>query len=425
MRMWWAWVLFLLLGGALGQQHPTRVIMRWKPSHLKSIGAADGSVDVVSFNNTGGAEDFLRANRDRLEVFMYDVKMRLGLSRKDTLMNMQWYLDTLKVKDAWKRTSGRRDVLVAIIDSGYDFSNTDVRNNIYTSVFDRRDGRDNDLNGVVDDVNGYNFGYICCDGVQGCINDCMCKAAGFTDGRPVDYDGHGTGVAGIVGAGKNNGGIIGISPYVRVLPIKITDCYGDIWSSSVISAFEYAIKMKADILSCSFGDIYPYGFKPEDKAPAFHKTLVELYRGVMGKARDANALVVASAGNDNIDLDRLFDMGYSYSPCLIGRYLDNIICVGSTDKGGEVSVFSNFGKASVHTMAPGEGIVTTGIGNKYVTVFGTSFASPMVTGVVALGLSYLKQVRRLVPARILRDMIVNSTGKVLDAGRFMGLVERA
>lgn len=397
--------------------------MRWKKTHLKAVGVP--VVDVVSFNSTEVANQFYSANRDRLEMFMFDVKMKLGLSRKDNLMNMQWYLDTLNIKDAWKRTSGRSDVLVAVIDSGYDFKSTDLRNNIYTNTLEKRDGIDNDVNGVVDDVNGYNFGYICCQGGVGCTDDCMCKAAGWGDGRPIDLDGHGTGITGIVGAGKNNGGVIGIAPYIKILPIKITDCYGDIWSSSVISAFDYAVKMGADVLSCSFGDIYPFGFVPDAPAPLFHRTLVELYKEVIGRARDANVVVVASAGNDNIDLDRLFDMGYSYSPCLIGRHLDNIVCVGSTNRAGEPSNFSNYGARSVHTRAPGEGIVTTGLGNSYVTVFGTSFASPMVAGVLALGLSYLKRVKRVVRAGLLREMIVNTTGKVLDAGRFMGLLERA
>lgn len=397
--------------------HPTRVIMKWKSMHLQSLYSP--TMDIVNFNNTNTATKFYKNNVDRLDVFVHDFKMKLGVTKKDTFINLQWYLDSLNVKNTWKFSLGRSDVLIALIDSGYDFRNADVNGNIYINNREKIDKVDNDMNMAIDDINGYNFGYICCDNTTTCFDDCLCKPMDYTRGRPVDIDGHGTSIAGIVGAGQNNGGIVGIAPNIKLLPIKVTDCYGDIWSSSVISAFEYAISLKANILSCSFGDMYPYQFHPSSKAPDYYKTLRQLYIDVVKKASANNILVIASAGNDDADLDNMYSKGYTYSPCLIGRDVDNVICVGSTSKSGTISNFSNFGKKSVHTWAPGEDIFTTGLNNQYVRVYGTSFSTPMVTGIVALGLSYLKQVKKSIPVKILKELIINATDKVLDAGKFM------
>lgn len=411
--------VFLFLIGLAGGQvfHPTRVMMKWKAMQMRSLYTP--TIDVVNFNSTSTATKFYKNNKEQLDVFVHDFKMKLGVVKRDTLMNLQWYLDTVNVRNTWKFSMGRSDVLIALIDSGYDFRNLDINRNIYVNTRERIDKIDNDMNMAVDDINGYNFGYVCCDNTTTCFDECLCRARDYQSGRPIDVDGHGTNIAGIVGAGQNNGGIVGIAPNIKILPIKVTDCYGDIWSSSVIAAIEYAISMKANVLSCSFGDIYPYQYHPDKPAPEYYKILKNLYIQAVNKAKASNIIIVASAGNDDTDLDYLYSKGYTYSPCLIGRDVDNVICVGSTTRTGRVSNFSNFGKRSIHTWAPGEDIFTTGLNNQYVRVYGTSFAAPMVTGVIALGLSYLKQVKKSVPVKIIKEMIINATDRVLDAGKFI------
>lgn len=397
--------------------HPSRVILKWKGGQLKSIGAPN--VNILEFNSTKKAEEFYENNKDIIDYFIFDRKMKLDTSKKDNFMSMQWYLNSIKINNAWRYSSGRSDVLVAIIDSGYDFKNLDIKNNIYANKIDRRDGADNDMNMAIDDLNGYNFGYICCDNTTTCFQNCLCRADSYLKGRPNDTDGHGTNIAGIIGAGKNNGGIIGIAPYIKILPLKITDCFGDIWTSSVISAIEYAIKMRANIISCSFGDIYPYQFNPQTAAPNIYKDIIKMYKDIFTKARDTNIIIVASAGNDNLNLDNLHAKGYPYSPCLIGRYVDNIVCVGSTGKTGHVSDFSNYGNLSVHTRAPGEEIFTTTLNNQYETVHGTSYSAPIISGIIALGISYLRNTNRIITPVIIKAMIQNSTKAFIDANEFM------
>lgn len=397
--------------------HPSRVILKWKGGQLKSIGASN--VNILEFNSTKKADEFFQNNKDIIDYFIFDRKMKLDTSRRDDFMSIQWYLNSIKIDRAWTYSSGRSDVLVAIIDSGYDFNNLDIKKNIYANKIDRRDGMDNDMNMAVDDLNGYNFGYICCDNITLCFKNCLCRADSYLKGRPNDTNGHGTSIAGIIGAGKNNGGIIGIAPYIKILPIKITDCFGDIWTSSVVSAVEYAIKMKANIISCSFGDIYPYQYNPKTLAPDSYKNIIKMYKDIFTKARDANIIVVASAGNDNLDLDNLYLLGYPYSPCLIGRYVDNILCVGSSGKSGSISEFSNYGNLSVHTWAPGEEIFTTALNNQYETVQGTSYSAPIISGIIALAISYLRKKNRSITPAIIKSMIQNSTKFFIDANEFM------
>lgn len=392
--------------------HPTRYMIAWKGSGHNLKDRMTQSTHVINFHNTSSAVTFYKRNKARLKFFIPDIKMKLVASKPDTLVNLQWYLEHTEIKRTWNYTYGRDDILIAVIDSGFDFNNTETNSNIYNT------NNDSNINLI-----GYNFGYVCCDNTFTCHDDCICRASDTLHKRPMDTDGHGTSVSGIVGAGKDNGGIIGVAPYIKILPIKITDCNGDIWSSSVISAIEYAINMKVNILTCSFGDIYPYQFKPPKTMvpPRYHKTLTRMYKNVIKKAYDGNIVVIASAGNENIDLDYLYERGYSYLPCLIGRELSNVICVGAAGKNGYPSPFSNYGNKSVQVWAPGEDIFTTGLNNEYIKVDGTSYSTPIVSGIVALGLSHLRDINKTVDVSLLRGILVNSTGKgvMLDSYKFI------
>lgn len=376
-----------------------RVIYKLKPSSLKHLDAPD--LQVTSFANNTEADDFYAIHKDRFDIFVLDEKLSLKSLRKsrDSLMSLQYYLDTLSIKTSWKISQGF-NVTIAIIDSGIDSNNTEYNSNIKSQ--------------------GYNYGYICCENLINCMDSCMCTAkSNESMSIPIDLDGHGTQIAGMLCANKGNGGIVGISPDIKIIPLKITDCFGDVWASSVVSAIKYAISKKVQIIATSFGSNYPYDFSPKENASDSESALIKLYTEIISEARNSGIVVVSSAGNEHINLDNLYAKGYSYSPCLIGMSLDNVICVGSTYKNKTIAYFSNYGKA-VHTWAPGEQIYTTDLKNKYVYVDGTSFSSPMVSGIVALGISLAKKMKKNLSPALIRQLIINSTkNNLLNSSLFL------
>lgn len=252
---------------------------------------------------------------------------------------------------AWSVTKGNPDIVVAVIDTGIDINHPDLKNNIWRNPGEiSGDGIDNDQNGFIDDVNGWDF-----------INN---------DNTVFDSpseDTHGTHVAGIIAAANNNIGIIGIAPNVKIMPLKyITSDEGTI--ANEIAAINYAKSMGVKVINISSGG---FGFSQAE------------YDAIV----DSNAIVVAAAGNEGMNND-------GENPCYPASYdLDNIISVGAMDKKGEIPWWSNYGAQSVDIVAPGVDILSTipGENGEYASAYdysdGTSMSTPHVTGTVALMLS--------------------------------------
>lgn len=238
---------------------------------------------------------------------------------------------------AWELTQGSRDIIVAVFDSGIDNTHPDLADNMFRDNEDR-------------------FG-IDCSPATLMENDDEC---GFDT---MDNDGHGTHVAGTIGAvGDNEIGVTGVNWNVRLMAVKIFDDEGTTSTESIIKGMEYALANGAVISNHSYGG---YGFSQGEF-------------DVFEAARDAGHLAVTAAANNALINDneiRAYPASFE---------LDNIIAVGATTFNDELASFSNHGVNSVHIAAPGSYIASTFPDNGYIYASGTSMASPHVAGVAAL-----------------------------------------
>jgi thermitase len=231
---------------------------------------------------------------------------------------------------------------VAILDTGIDTDHPDLAANIYKSSDKPNNNKDDDKNGFVDDTYGFNV------------------IAGKGSGE--DDNGHGTHVAGIVGARGDNGvGIAGTCWSTKLVAVKFMNSRGKGSTSNAIAGIEYAVKKGIKIINCSFGS---------DAKSSSLKDAVDY-------AQSKGALLVVAAGNDGENIDK--------SPVYPASYSDsNILTVAATTDQDELASFSNYGSSEVDVAAPGDDIFSTYIGGGYKFLSGTSMASPYVAGVAAL-----------------------------------------
>lgn len=253
----------------------------------------------------------------------------------------------IKSVSLWNRGYfGSKNVKVAILDSGVDYQHKNLRNNIYLNKGEIPDNKiDDDKNGFVDDVYGWNF-----------IDK---------NNNPMDKLGHGTHVAGIVGAnGENNRGVVGVSPQVSIIPIKVMDDEGYGTLENILEGIYYAKNRGANIINASLGGD-PY-------SQAFFEALKDL--------DNEKILFVTAAGNDNMNNDDIPFYPASYE-------LSNIIAVAANDNRDLKADFSHYGAKSVHISAPGVLITSTTPGDNFNYFSGTSMSSPFVAGGAALLMS--------------------------------------
>jgi subtilisin family serine protease len=266
--------------------------------------------------------------------------------------------------DAWKVTKGSRAVKIAVIDTGVDYNHEDLKNNIMVNLAEKNGqaGVDDDGNGYIDDVYGYDFAN--------------------NDADPMDGHGHGTHCAGVIGAEHNSIGVAGVMAEVQILPIKFLADNGSGTLEGAIKAIDYAIKRGVNIMSNSWGG----GPRME--------SLFE----VIKKAEDAGILFVAAAGNSNANNDTVATYPANYE-------IESLISVGAMDGKGKRANFSNYGARSVDVFAPGVDTYSTVTSNKYKKMSGTSMACPHVSGIAGL---MLAQNPALTPAE-LRQRLIDST----------------
>ncbi|CAJ1364916.1 unnamed protein product [Effrenium voratum] len=284
--------------------------------------------------------------------------------------------------EAWAIHQGLNGrVIIAVIDTGVDYNHEDLRNQMWTNPGEiPGDGIDNDDNGFVDDVYGYNF------------------YAG--NGDPMDSNGHGTHCAGTIGAEAGNSvGVAGVSWKPQIMALKFLGPNGGS-TSDAIRSVDYAVQMGAQISSNSWGG----------------GGVSEALRAAITEAANQNHLFIVAAGNDaqNNEVTPSYPCNYN---------LPNMICVASTDSQNDISSFSNWGTNVVHIAAPGSRIYSTYPNNGYASLSGTSMATPHVSGVAALVLDYVptltyRELRQLILDSAVRfDKFASkvSTGALLNA----------
>ncbi|MDQ4064983.1 MAG: S8 family serine peptidase [Actinomycetota bacterium] len=263
----------------------------------------------------------------------------------DPVWTSLWGMQRVNAPAAWSTTTGARDVVVGVVDSGVDYRHEDLAGSIWVNPNeDPSTPHDDDRNGWINDIHGVD-----------CAND---------DGDPMDDNGHGTHVAGTIGAtGNNSKGVAGVAWNVRIMALKFLGADNRGWMSDAVQCMYYALDNGAHITNHSW-----YGgdwFQP-------------LY-DVIAEAGKRNHLVIACAGNEGTDLDRR-----AFYPAAFD--LDNAISVAATDRNDALASFSNRGAVSVDLGAPGVGIIST-VPSGYASYSGTSMATPHVTGAAALALS--------------------------------------
>jgi len=249
--------------------------------------------------------------------------------------------------EAWNITTGSSNVMVAVIDTGVDWSHPDLSSQIWINPGEncpgcRNDGIDNDHNGFIDDWHGWDFAN--------------------NDNNPTDDHGHGTHVAGTIGAAGNNGtGVAGVNWNVKIMPVKFLNAQGSGTDANAVSAILYAAQNGADVMNNSWAD------------NVYSQALAD----AITVADQHNSLFVAAAGNNGTDNDS--------SPTYPASYdMPNVVAVAATDNTDNRAFFSNVGRRSVDLGAPGVDIYSTWPGGGYQYLSGTSMATPQVAGAAAL-----------------------------------------
>ncbi len=283
---------------------------------------------------------------------------------------------------AWGKTQGSKKVVVAVLDSGVDYTHPDLAGNMWHRPADVEMYVDPQL-GMMDDSEGF--------------------SAVESERDPMDENGHGTHCAGIVGAeGDNSLGIVGVNWHVEIMPLKFMGRGGFGSTKDAIEAINYVIARKKDgvnvrVISASWG------------SQSRSKALEDVIR----KAGEADILFVAAAGNDGANADKRphYPSGYK---------LPNVLSVAALDRRDELASFSNYGEKGVHVAAPGKEILSTWLNGGYEEHSGTSMATPFVAGVAGLILS----VEPNLSVKELRERLMNTSdkldslkGKVVSGGR--------
>ena len=281
--------------------------------------------------------------------------------------------------EAWNINTGTGRTIVAVIDTGVDYNHQDLAANMWHNLGETPgDGIDNDGNGYVDDIYGYDFAN--------------------NDADPMDDNGHGTHVSGTIGAVGNNGiGTTGVNWNTRIMALKFLDASGSGSTSSAISALNYAVRMGANISNNSWGG----------------GGSSSLLSQAISNARNAGHIFVAAAGNSGLNNDATPNYPSNYD-------FDNVVAVAATDNKDVLASFSNYGATTVDIAAPGVGILSTLPGNTYGTLSGTSMATPHVSGALSLiwdqnpTFTYQQVIAKLYSSV---DKIAGLNGKVATGGR--------
>lgn len=300
----------------------------------------------------------------------------------------QAVLDLIGAKKLWDFDIDCSDVAVGVMDSGIQTNHEDLIDNIWVNTGEIvGDGIDNDGNGYIDDIYGWN--------------------CGDSNGDVSYVSNHGVHVAGIVSAVTDNSkGVASVARNAKIVSIKIFNSSGKSTLSYIIEGINYAKKNDINIINCSFG------------GAGWGSTSVSIVKSAIEAVPDI--FFVIAAGNIATSTPQPDNDQTAVYPSQLTKDLDNVISVANTTSSDELSSTSHYGATSVDIAAPGTGIYSTIPTSSYGTMSGTSMATPMVASAVAV----MRAVNPNISAKEIKDTLCSSsdklsalTGKVISGGR--------
>src|SRR5262245_15894138 len=362
---------------------PDEILVRFRagtaPAHGAALHAAVGAVSLRTFATVrdlhlvklphGLSPGRAIARYRQMPEVLYAepnhiVTLQAAPNDPHFLAGDQWGLDApiitqdidIDAPEAWEFTTGSPTVVVAVIDSGIDYTHEDLAANMF------RNEPDCNANGVDNDGNGF-------------VDDCFGTAPINGNSDPIDDNDHGSHVAGIIGAVGNNGiGIAGVNWNVRLMPCKMFNADGFGTTAAAIACLDYVAMMKdrgVDIVATN----------NSWSSQEFSQSLLD----AIDAHRQRGILFIAAAGNYAYCPHCRMDPDNDRKPTWPANYyLPNIIAVANSNDWGYLNVTSGYGRRTMHIAAPGTNILSTIPGNAYEVFTGTSMAAPHVTGVAAL-----------------------------------------
>ena len=320
---------------------------------LRGLGLVGQALVRSSNASIEAAADWLSENT-YITSFEQDAISQVDTSvPTDPLYNQLWGMTMIDAPRAWSLSTGSSSVVVAVVDTGVDYTHVDLAANMWTNPGEiAGNGIDDDGNGFVDDVHGYDFAN--------------------NDSDPMDDNAHGTHVSGTIAAAANNGlGVAGVNWSSSIMALKFLNSGGSGYSSDAVRAINYATMMRTQygvnvrVMNNSWGGAgYSYA----------------MYNAIEA-SNNADILFIAAAGNSgsNNDASPQYPANYTNS---------NVISVAAVSQSGQLASFSSYGATTVDLAAPGVSIYSTIPGNRYAAYSGTSMATPHVAGVAALAFAY-------------------------------------
>ncbi|GFR48272.1 hypothetical protein Agub_g10138 [Astrephomene gubernaculifera] len=381
-------------------------------SNSSSSSSSPPSDESTSATNNSSSSNLRRSRLQATTTATTTTTTTTNYSLNDPglTLNSSWWFTRINVTGAWSQlglsTSAPQtrtsDVVIAVTDSGALVTHPDLTSSWWVNPGETDgDLRDNDGNGFIDDVYGACFSTKQCSPTYTGSNVSRCGIGPSTAAwnGVTDKIGHGTKIAGLIGARPKNGiGVAGVAPNLRQMILKVTDETIDPANppyaySDVVRAVDYAYGKGARIFSMSFGNDAKYSMNLVNK-PALDAA-ASAYRNLFNRYN--NALFVAAAGNEWTNLDSWRAANYTYSPCMVDT--PNTLCVGGTAAPDALfyslvlgqQVGTNWGPTTVDLAAPAANIYTTDLSysNYYSTVNGTSFSAPITAAVAGLVLAAL------------------------------------
>lgn len=290
--------------------------------------------------------------------------------------NLDWNLNSVNAPEAWQAGYSGEGVVVAVIDTGVNINHSDLDDNIWVNSDEiAGDGIDNDGNGYIDDLYGWNFV--------------------ANNANVADDNGHGTHVAGSIAAEQNGFGATGVAPDSEVMSIKVLNQQGSGFVRSIARGIRYAVDNGADIVNLSLGG----GFS-------------SAIASAISYAASKDVLVVGAAGNEGANVPG--------NPASLSSQYQNVLSVGAYGSNGQIARFSNGvgNSGAVQVDAPGVSVYSTAANGGYTWLSGTSMATPHVAGLAALTLSANPNLT----AASLRNIIVQTSDQTAGGSDAQGVV---